>query len=268
MQALLCENLHMIANQTDLKLAAVVSPSGCWLMRPSSDFGYGKVTLDGRPMTAHRAAWILASGEVPPPGLFVCHTCDAPNCARNDDAGVYVVRGRELPRFGHLFLGTQLDNLHDMTDKGRRGPVPGKSKGDPHRRAQIVKRIREEYEILAQDNPPFRRLDRAALIPAEEPAPIMPARLLELPVLLKVDEVARRLGLSVVTVRAMLRRGELPTVWVGSRRRVALGDLLAYAQPQPRSESEGPEPAGARDPSPSRRPRARAPRGEFIPPTI
>lgn len=54
-----------------------------------------------------------------PKGMVVCHTCDNRPCVRNDEPGIYVIRGIARPRYGHLWLGTDADNLADMADKGR-----------------------------------------------------------------------------------------------------------------------------------------------------
>lgn len=72
----------------------------CWPYGAGA--GYGKF----RGMPAHRAAWILTNGRVPP-GLFVLHHCDNPPCVRPD----------------HLFLGTQTDNMRDASQKGRLAPA-------------------------------------------------------------------------------------------------------------------------------------------------
>jgi len=53
---------------------------------------------------AHRVAWILTHGEIPP-GMFLCHSCDMPRCVNPS----------------HLFLGTQTDNMQDCVSKGRHG---------------------------------------------------------------------------------------------------------------------------------------------------
>ena len=75
----------------------------CWLwkLKPSSD-GYGKMTIKGRTVRAHRLAYELFIGHASD-GLVVCHTCDVPLCVNPS----------------HLFLGTQRDNWHDMLRKGR-----------------------------------------------------------------------------------------------------------------------------------------------------
>lgn len=82
--------------------------SGCWLWDgatvPTSygDIPRGSFGIGGRPMLAHRASYLLFIGEIPE-GLSVCHKCDTPLCVNPD----------------HLFVGTHLDNMADMTAKGR-----------------------------------------------------------------------------------------------------------------------------------------------------
>lgn len=82
----------------------VEKTDGCWLWTASlTNKGYGEFRLnEPSPILAHRVAYELAHGPIPP-GLFVCHHCDNPPCVRPD----------------HLFLGTQKDNAQDMVRKGR-----------------------------------------------------------------------------------------------------------------------------------------------------
>lgn len=65
--------------------------------------GYGRFGLCGtRVEYAHRAAWILACGEISD-GKWVLHACDNRRCVR----------------VGHLFLGDVFDNNRDRDRKGR-----------------------------------------------------------------------------------------------------------------------------------------------------
>ncbi len=43
--------------------------------------GYGLIGYERTVIRAHRAAWILAHGEIPA-GMQVLHTCDNPACVR------------------------------------------------------------------------------------------------------------------------------------------------------------------------------------------
>lgn len=95
---------------------------GCWLWRErSTDHrGYGILQVSGnKQRLAHALAWEMATGAAVPVGGHLLHTCDTPRCVRNDDAGTYRVGDRELPRRGHLALGTATDNQADKVRKGR-----------------------------------------------------------------------------------------------------------------------------------------------------
>lgn len=96
--------------------------TGCWEWSGSKMAGgYGKTTHQGKDKKGTWIAWELASGDAVRKGQIVGHTCDNPPCVRNDDAGTYEVEGKIFPRYGHLWLGTNLDNRRDMVAKGR-GP--------------------------------------------------------------------------------------------------------------------------------------------------
>ena len=77
--------------------------SGCWnWLRVTTDFGHGRIRVNGRKMIASRAAWLAWNGAIPD-GMQVCHHCDNPRCINP----------------AHLFLGTNTDNVRDCIAKGR-----------------------------------------------------------------------------------------------------------------------------------------------------
>jgi HNH endonuclease len=120
----------------------------CWLWTASlRNKGYGAFgyTLNGKTIQerGHRFSYMLHVGVIPT-GVFVLHKCDTPACVNP----------------GHLFLGSNLDNIKDMLAKGRH--VPGGTytkhsgyqngnykKGQNHWKVvlteTIVKAIREDY---------------------------------------------------------------------------------------------------------------------------
>jgi len=96
----------------------------CWPWRKSINkvTGYGQLSnwAEGKRtlLTAHRVSYAAYKGPIPD-GMFVCHSCDNPNCFNPS----------------HLFLGTQFDNMADMWSKGRGVHVNAKihwTKTKPH----------------------------------------------------------------------------------------------------------------------------------------
>ena len=95
-----------IASAIDRFWSRVEKTDTCWLwMGCLASNGYGFFKYDYRQMRAHRFAWQITYGPVPK-NMLVCHKCDVRRCVNPE----------------HLFIGTQLDNIHDMLKKGRERP--------------------------------------------------------------------------------------------------------------------------------------------------
>lgn len=104
---------------------------GCWEWAGTrSHAGYGTVRFAGRKRMAHRLAYETWVGAIPA-GLLVRHKhCDNPPCINP----------------AHLEVGTQVDNMRDMAERGR-----GKhARGSANHRAKLteaaVQAIRAEQE--------------------------------------------------------------------------------------------------------------------------
>jgi hypothetical protein len=81
-------------------------PDDCWEWQGSRDTnGYGSLRVPDfkRIIHATRVSWFLAYGVWPTADMQCCHHCDNPPCCNP----------------AHLFLGTQSDNMQDMSSKER-----------------------------------------------------------------------------------------------------------------------------------------------------
>jgi hypothetical protein len=99
--------------------------SGChiWTAALGSS-GYGHFGMNGKVLDAHRVAYEFFNGPIPD-GKSVLHSCDVKCCVNPH----------------HLFLGTQTENLRDMTEKGRRSCGRGEGHGSAKLTAQQIKEI-------------------------------------------------------------------------------------------------------------------------------
>ena len=107
--------------------------SSCWIWTGGRNTaGYGALrNRQHRGKLAHRLSWEMAYGPIPD-GLIVCHRCDNPACVRPD----------------HLFLGTLVDNVVDMVNKGRQ------SRGAAKRNAKLSDdHVRQIKALLMQQVP-------------------------------------------------------------------------------------------------------------------
>jgi hypothetical protein len=75
----------------------------CWDWRGAKlrHDGRGRFMLRGKARLAPRVSWAIANNAEPQG--YVCHSCDNPSCVNPE----------------HLFVGTQFDNMRDMSRKGR-----------------------------------------------------------------------------------------------------------------------------------------------------
>jgi hypothetical protein len=111
--------LDRLAEQSHTVLA-----TGCkiWTGMLKSSFGHGNISIAGKLVPVHRAAWEAERGPIPD-GLDCLHNCpggDNPACWNVD----------------HLWLGTQGDNNADRDRKGRQ-IAP---KGEQHGMARLTER--------------------------------------------------------------------------------------------------------------------------------
>lgn len=109
------------------KVDKSAGPDACWPWtgaRTSWNYGHFNSKTHGEYM-AHRLAWELANGRKPPAGVqngTVMHTCDNPPCCNP----------------AHLVLGTHVENMQQMTDRGRRA-LATRAKITPDQVIQIRK---------------------------------------------------------------------------------------------------------------------------------
>lgn len=111
----------------------------CWEWTAAKDpAGYGQIGVGYASYKAHRVAWVLAHGAIPPGSatrsLCVCHTCDNRGCVNP----------------AHLFLGTDADNAADMVRKGR------SVRGEQHYSARRTKLTVEQVAAICTDRRPVR----------------------------------------------------------------------------------------------------------------
>lgn len=95
-----------LKNKIDMK-----TPDVCWNWKSAKNKqGYGMICIDRKGVLAHRVAYSIFKGEIPP-GMCVMHTCDNPSCCNPY----------------HLRTGTVLENNADRHQKNRSGG--GSSRG-------------------------------------------------------------------------------------------------------------------------------------------
>lgn len=85
-----------------LRLVDMRDDDECWPFKGRLNHGYGVIGYGQRDHLAHRLVFqIIKQSNID--GMIVCHSCDNPRCCNP----------------GHLWLGSQQDNMADMKRKGR-----------------------------------------------------------------------------------------------------------------------------------------------------
>ncbi len=92
-----------LAEQIKRGTDRTTTPDGCWpWVRKAAANGYGQLNNHGKHYYAHRVAYELAKGPIPP-GLQIDHLCRNPRCVRPDH--LEAVTGSENVRRGMLARG-------------------------------------------------------------------------------------------------------------------------------------------------------------------
>lgn len=115
-------------------------PDECWpwtgCQQPSRNkkIFYGRISIEGRPVYAHRVGFEIAKGPILT-GLKIRHKCDFGLCQNYD----------------HLLSGTHLDNMRDRSERGRLNP----NRGSQVKQAVLIEAQVAEIKWLVSQ--PIRR---------------------------------------------------------------------------------------------------------------
>lgn len=118
-----------------LKKRITVNPiTRCWEWKGPKDLrGYGKLRVKKHYVLAHRIMWECVYGDTQ--GLYVLHKCDNPCCVNPS----------------HLFLGTHMDNMQDMTIKNRAArKLNSEAVRDIRTSKLSLKKLAEKYGVVVR----------------------------------------------------------------------------------------------------------------------
>lgn len=76
------------------KVSQPTEPGGCalWAAYVDPKWGYGRFGIRGVTSSAHRVAWFLAHGSLPPDGTVLDHACSTPQCVSVDHLRVVTTK--------------------------------------------------------------------------------------------------------------------------------------------------------------------------------
>jgi predicted XRE-type DNA-binding protein len=121
-----------------LEARTIRMPSGCWVWQGAcSGYGYGHFTFRSHNYITHRLSYALFKGPLED-GIKVRHDCDNPPCWNP----------------AHLLVGTQADNMRDMSLRGRSGPTqhPQRYRGENHGGSKLTEaRVVELLRLYERD---------------------------------------------------------------------------------------------------------------------
>ncbi len=124
----------MIAKYVEIFWSKVNKTKTCWLWTGGKfNSGYGVMHVNSNARSAHRVSYELAFGPIPK-GMAICHKCDIKHCVKP----------------GHLFAGTQKENVWDMKRKGRANNVSGSKIGTSKLTEKQVHQIFSLYPKMNQ----------------------------------------------------------------------------------------------------------------------
>ena len=109
----------------------------CWIWYAhTDDDGYGVFWYQNKNRRAHRVS-LYFEGILIPDDLLVLHKCDNPPCVRHD----------------HLFVGSNEENMRDMTEKKRSAPQHGEFNPQSKLKEKDVIEMKRLYKIgFSQDD--------------------------------------------------------------------------------------------------------------------
>jgi hypothetical protein len=106
-----------------------------WTGAANKRTGYGSVWDSGRTRQVHVVAYETFHGPIHD-GLHVMHSCDRRHCIAP----------------AHLSLGTRLQNMADMVEKGRANGPRGEAHPLAKLTAEAVEQIRQRYRRYDREN--------------------------------------------------------------------------------------------------------------------